>query len=362
MKLSIFLVATLVSSSAGTAEDETKPKQDSQQAIVVVGASGSPQYAKQFQSWADQWKSACTAGNVAVQIFAERSEPPLPANSSEDSEIQKETTVAPDPVDRSAPPELPENRPAEQTLQQLVEAIRTASQTPSLEPLWIVLLGHGTYDGRSARFNLPGPDISAAQLAEACQNAQRPLIIINCSSCSAPFINALSGPERIVVTATKSGSESQYSRFGQHFANAIGSLEADLNQDGQTSVREAWLVAAASTQAFYESEGRLATEHSLLDDNGDQAGSASSSFENGRVKENLKQPEKVDGKLAGRSHLIRSPEEQRLTADQRKQRDDLETRLESLRSQKNNLSEQEYLNQLEKLLIPLAKLYADAAD
>ena len=46
----------------------------------------------------------------------------------------------------------------------------------SHEPLWIVLIGHGTYDGREAKFNLRGPDVTdleLSRLADAHQGTGR---------------------------------------------------------------------------------------------------------------------------------------------------------------------------------------------
>lgn len=300
-----------------------------QQVIVVVGAAGTSEYADEFASWAEQWKVAAKAGQASIQVLG------LSKQAAEGDSVALRD--------------------------QLLQAVAVAGHKKSDEPLWLVLIGHGTYDGRTARFNLPGPDVSSLQLADALANSQRPLAIVNCSSCSAPFINALSGADRVVISATKSGQESQYSRFGKYMARAVSSTDADLDRDGQTSLREAWLVAASDTAEFYESEGRLATEHALLDDNGDQAGSATTTYQDGRLRENLKEPEKVDGQVAAKWHLVRSPEEQLLTSEQRQQRDKLETKLEELRKRKATLSDVQYFDQLEGIMLPLAKLYQSAS-
>lgn len=306
-----------------------------QQLVVVVGAGGTEEYAAEFRQWAQQWQESAKSGDVAVQVLG--------------SGQQSDADTVADSSDSTVP--------SLALREQFLKTVSQAAQIDSDEPLWLVLIGHGTYDGRTARFNLPGPDLSSEQLADAVGGAKRPLAIINCSSCSAPFINALSGPGRVIVTATKSGSESQFCRFGRYMASAIFSEDADLDRDGQTSLREAWLVATSGTEMFYESDGRLATEHSLLDDNGDQAGTSVASYKDGRLRNDLKEPEKVDGKIAASWHLIRSAEEQLLTSKQRKQRAELEAKLEQLRKRKSDLSEIEYLDQLEQLLLPLAKLY-----
>ena len=239
----------------------------------------------------------------------------------------------------------------------LTEAIASAGKEKTTEPLWIVFIGHGTFDGRTASWNLTGKDLSAEQLAEACDAIDRPLAVVVCASCASPFINAMSGPNRVIISATKDGSQIQYSRFGDAMSLAISTLDADINRDGQTSLLEAWLFASRRTAEFYRIEGRLASEHSLLDDSGDAKGVRSELFEGDQIAATVKNPDEIDGQLATRWHLVRSEEERRLSPEQRKTRDDLEAQIKELRKKKNDLSEVEYLQQLETLLIPLARLY-----
>jgi hypothetical protein len=212
----------------------------------------------------------------------------------------------------SEPAAAPASSSEETDVAELLNAIETLSSSKSSEPLWLVYIGHGTFDGRTASWNLQGPDITAEQLATTCQNLQRPLATVICSSCSAPFINTLSGPDRIVVTATKDGNQIQYSRFGDAMSTAISTLEADINRDGQTSLLEAWLFASRRTAEFYKTEGRLATEHSLIDDNGDGKGVRSELYVGDRVAENAENPELIDGRNAARWHFVRSDDERRL--------------------------------------------------
>ena len=300
-----------------------------QQLILVIGAPGTEDYREAFSTWAARWKDAATRGNADCNVIGL------------DAPVESDTPTAPQMSD----------------LQKLLDAIAAAAREKSDEPLWIVFLGHGTFDGRTASWNLNGPDITAEQLAERCQNLQRPLAVVACASCTAPFVNALSGENRVVVTATRDGNQIQYSRFGDAMSQAIGSLDADIDRDGQTSLMEAWLFASRRTAEFYKLDGRLATEHSLLDDNGDGQGVRSEIFDGDRVAENIQNPDQVDGRLATRWHLLRSDEEQKLTSEQRALRDQLEAEIELLRRKKNELPEAEYLSQLEQLLLPLAKLY-----
>lgn len=295
---------------------------DRQRVIVLVGAAGTDEYRSTFADWTDQWKSAAESGEADLLVVGQ---------------------------DESA-----------SDLELLQQHVAEAVAVKTAEPLWLVLIGHGTYDGREARFNLRGKDLSASAAAKLLNGSQRPVAVINCTSCSAPFINALSGDNRIVITGTKDGNEIQFTRFGGYIAEAVGKLDADIDRDGQTSLLEAWLYAARRTEEYYESDGRLATEHSLLDDTGDGKGTRFESFEGVRLKKNIKNRDSLDGKLARRWHLVRSEAEKSLTPEQRATRDELEENLEILRERREELSENDYLRQLEKILLPLAKLYEEA--
>jgi hypothetical protein len=293
--------------------------------IVVVGAAGTEDYGAEFRQWAETWRSA--AGAASAEFLAVGLEPQ--AGSSEPATADKEN------------------------LRQLV-ATQAGRQLSA--PLWIVLLGHGTFDGKTARFNLRGPDFSAAELAEWCAAVRRPLAVINCSSASAPFVNALAGEGRIVIAATRSGAELNYCRFGRYLAEALCDRRADLDKDEQVSLLEAFIAAAAGVATFYEHEGRLATEHAILDDNGDGLGTPGAWFRGVRAIRAAREGAPLDGPRAHQLHLIRSPGEQQLPADVRARRDALELDIVKLRAQKSSMAEDTYYDALEKLLIEFARL------
>ena len=117
------------------------------------------------------------------------------------------------------------------------------------------------------------------------------------------------------------------------------------------------LYASRRTAEFYKSEGRLATEHSLLDDNGDGKGSRAELFEGDEPAKNIESPAEVDGALARRIQFVRSPEEQALTADERVLRDALEARIHALQLRRAAIDEDSYFQQMEELLLPLSRLY-----
>lgn len=299
------------------------PAPDTPTLILVRGAGGEPQY------------ETNTLHQVALwQATAERAEAHTLAVGTD-----------------SAAPDAPTDR---DQLQQILEA----QPRDGNSPLWLILIGHGTFDGNIARFNLRGPDVSATELAQWLEPIQRPLVVINTASASAPFIHALSGPNRIIVTATRSGNELNYTRFGRFLAEALANPDSDFDRDGQTSLLEAFLAASALVRDFYVTEGRLATEHALLDDNGDGKGTPADWFRGVRARKQPNEDAAVDGARAHQVHLVLSPEELQLSPDARARRDALELQVFELRNRKADFNDEEsYLQQLESLLLQIARVY-----
>jgi hypothetical protein len=297
--------------------------------ILVVGAPGESDYATNFTHQATLWQKACAQADChPITIGLETS---APANV---------------PAKISVPDDLTQ-------LKQTLEA----EPREGLGPLWLVLIGHGTFDGKEARFNLRGPDVSATDLALWLKPFHRPLAVIDTASASAPFLNKLAGTNRVLIASTRSGYEQNFSRFGQYFAETITSPEADLDKDGQVSLLEAFLTASRKTTEFYKTEGRLATEHALIDDNGDGLGTPADWFRGLRAVKSPKEHASLDGLLASQIHLVPSSDERQLSPAQRNQRDSLERAVLKLRERKAQLPEDDYYRQLEQLLLPLARFY-----
>jgi hypothetical protein len=290
-----------------------------QEVIVVVGAEGEPQFAPQFRQWAERWSAAATKGQA------------------------KCTTIG---LESAAKPD-----------RALLQEALAAQTEATNEPLWIVLIGHGTFDGKTARFNMRGEDFSPADLSAWLKPLQRPVAIVNCASASGPFLTELAAPQRVVVTAAKSGHEYNFARFGDHISQAITDPSADLDKDEQVSLLEAYLVAAAKVREFYTSESRLATEHALLDDNGDRLGTPADWFSGLRATKSAKAGASLDGALARTFILVRSGREEVLPADSRAKRDELEQKLAELRAKKGSLPEADYFAELEPILVELSRLY-----
>lgn len=314
------------SSSDARTDLEVRPTSSARPTVLVVqGASGTHEYGEQFSTWAKRWEQAATRGQADFDQIGR-------------------AKLNGDETDKSL----------------LHAKMRELATSTSTAPVWLVLIGHGTYDGRAARFNLRGPDVAAAELSSWLEGCNRPVAIINCTSSSGPFLRKVSATNRVVVTATKTGSESNFARFGDHISAAIGDASADVDQDGQTSLLEAWITAARKTQEFYDTEGRLATEHSLLDDNGDGLAVRADWFRGVRMTGKPAGDlagKVVDGLRAHQWHLIPSDEERSLSPEVRQKRDALELAVFKLRDQKATLPENEYFKRLEQLLVELAELY-----
>ncbi len=286
--------------------------------IFVAGAPGEDIYASNLVRQAALWSNVCAqAGADFVTVG-------LATNAAPDREVLRDTLAA---QTRTGP-----------------------------EPLWLVLAGHGSFDDHTARFNLRGPDLTPAELAGWLVPFERPLVLVHAFSASAPFLPALTGTNRVVVTATRSGHEVNYSRFGDHLAAVLADPAADLDRDGQTSLLEAFLAAAARVAEFYKTEGRLATEHALIEDNGDGRGTPADWFRGVRAVKRPAAGAWPDGTRAHQIHLLPGAAERALSPETRARRDALEREVFRLREHKTGRPEAEYYRDLERLLLELAEL------
>lgn len=315
----MLLALVWASVSAGVCLASPQTRTNVSTILLVLGAAGEEEFGSNFVRQARLWETACRQAGVKCTQIGLSTNPPV----SDRDLLMEELAAAP---------------------------------TEGPTPLWLVLIGHGTFDGKEARFNLRGPDLTAADLAEWLQPFRRPVVVINTAPASAPFINRLSASNRVVVTATRSGHELNFTRFGQYLAQAIADPQGDLDHDGQTSLLEAFLSAAARVAEFYKTEGRIATEHALIDDNGDGLGTPADWFRGLRA---TKKPQQgaLDGARAHQIHLVLSPAEQALPAEVRARRDALELQVTRLRETKSSLPEEDYYRKLESLLLELARLH-----
>jgi hypothetical protein len=222
-----------------------------------------------------------------------------------------------------------------------------ASQAGEDDTVLIVLFGHGTFDGKVAKFNLPGPDMTPAEFAPLLAKLRsKRVVFVNTASASGPFVEALSGPGRVILTATRTGAEKFATLFGGPFVDAFSTEAADTDRNGRVSILEAFEYARKQVAAEYQRNGLLQTEHALLDDNGDKEGSMEVG---GQAR---------DGQIAATVSLGSTRAEAAPATEQLRtlyaERQTLERRIESLKLLKGSMDPDKYSAELEKLATELA--------
>ena len=281
-------------------------------ALIINGAGGEPEYAKQFEQWSKD----------LTKVLSER--------FGFDSKQIKVLT---------------EKQATAEEVKRTFAALKTELAANNV--LFVFLIGHGSFDGKESKFNLVGPDLAASEynvLLSALPT--RRIVVFNMSSASGEFIKSLAAKGRIVVTATRNGQETNATRFTGFFIAALNATDADTDQDGHTSVLEAFAYATRLTDDFYKRAGRLTTEHAMLDDNGDGVGH--------------EKVEAGDGLLARATYLdslsVDEAAASAATGRLLTERARLEGEIEQLIGRKASMQEIEYEAALERLFIELAKI------
>lgn len=213
----------------------------------------------------------------------------------------------------------------------------------------VVLLGHGSAQEPGGRFNILGPDLGPVDFEAHLQLLEgRRIGFVNTTSASAGFLE-LAAPGRVVITATASLREREEPRFGEFFVEAFAAGAADLDKDERVSLAEAFEYASREVARFYQDSGRMQPEHALLDDNGDAEGARAplADAEDGQFARQLALGADVSSPLAAD---VDDPVLRRLLA----QRATLQIALDELRARKPSLGEDDYLGQLEELLVRIA--------
>ena len=290
---------------------------------VIVGLSGDPEHATLFQRWAST----------------------LVDTASGRMGLPKEHVIF-----LTERPEDDANRATgKSTKADVGRAFGALAQTAKQDDVvFVVLIGHGTFDGKVAKFNLPGPDMTPADFAPLLKGLKvRQVVFVNTASSSGPFLAELSAPGRTIVTATRSGAERFATLFGGYFVDAFASDSADADKNRRISVLEAFDAARLGVARAYEQAGTMITEHPLLDDSGDKQGSADPKPDgkNGRIAAVLSL-----GAVAGREALPEDPKLRGLYEERR----ELERRVEGLKLMKTGMEPARYASELEKLLTALA--------
>ncbi len=285
---------------------------------VIVGLAGAPEHAELFQRWAGTLVDASKKlGAEEVIYLAEKPE----------ADAKRAT--------------------GKSTKDEIVKAFEKLKAAGEEDIVFIVLIGHGTFDGRVAKFNLPGPDLTPADFAPLMKGLKsRHVVFVNTASASGPFVEALAGSGRTIVTATRNGSERFATLFGGYFVDAFAGTDADMDKNRRVSVLEAFGYAKREVATAYEREGIMLTEHPLLNDSGGEGDpNPAPDGKQGRVAAVLSL-----GSTASSDPLPTDPKLRALYL----QRRDLERRLEALKLLKESMPADRYASELEKLATELA--------
>ena len=223
-----------------------------------------------------------------------------------------------------------------------------AKEAKADDSVILMLIGHGSFDEFDYKFNLPGPDLSATELAGLLDKIPAHQLIVNMTSASGGSIAALEKPKRVVITATKTGTEKNATVFPRYWIEGLRDPAADSDKNDIVTALEVFRYAEEKTAKFYETQKRLSTEHALIEDAGKGEGVKAPSAENG------------EGLTAGRFAILhlgatavqsRDPAKLALL----KQKEELEAQIDDLKYRKASMAVQEYRGQLQQLLIQLAQ-------
>lgn len=236
-------VCLLVLFSAGTAHAQGFPRRH---ALLISGLGGTPEYRDTFHSFLFETRKVL----VDKYRFSEEDIIALADTRNPDEDFIDDISSA-------------ENIRA--ACAALLEKVKDT------DDVYIVLFGHGSFDGKNAMLNIPQQDLKDSEYAALVEsiNARR-IVFVNTTSCSGPFIDFLSGPNHIVITATRTGTERNETVFPRFFIEALKTDVADRDKNGDLSVLEIFQYASEKTARFYQDDNHLETEHPLLEDTGDK--------------------------------------------------------------------------------------------
>ena len=291
---------------------------------VIVGLPGDPEHGELFSKWADSLVQTAT-GRLGIPR-------------------DRIIYLVPD-AGKPAAGISPTGRSTRESIVQAFETLGARAKKDDV--VFVMLIGHGTFDGRTAKFNVPGPDMAPGDFAPLLKRIEAKVIFVNAASSSGPFVAELSGPGRTIVTATRTGNERFATLFGGYFVDALAGDAADVDKNRRVSILEAFDHARREVARAYERAGIMVTEHALLDDSGDREGSMdpNATGKDGRIAAMLSLGAATSGDPLPADPRLRSLHEQRR---------DLERRVDALKLLKGSIDAAQYSAALEKLLTELA--------
>ena len=308
----VFLLVAIATPLAATAETRW--------AVIISGASGGEKYAEQMATWRTDLRSAL------VDRYGFKAEH-VKLLVDEAAKAGDRATTA--------------------SVRSLFAEIKKSGSKEDF--VLIVLLGHGTYDGDVAKFNLVGPDMTAKDWTDVLAGVQGRVTVVNTTEASFPFLEALSSKGRVVITATHSAAQKYATVFPEYFVKAMKEASTDLDKNGRTSIFEVFASASASVKQHFEQRGQLLTEHALIDDNGDGKGRQAAD-------------EGPDGGLARIAFLdaeVVADNTNPELASLIKRRRALEAQAEEHKQLKGVMPDAEWNAQFEKLMLELAQVSAE---
>jgi hypothetical protein len=225
---------------------------------------------------------------------------------------------------------------------------RIAKEATPDDALVVTLIGHGSFDGTDYKFNLSGPDITGVELASLLDRFPGRQLVANLTSASGAALEVLRKPNRVVVTATKSGTEKNATIFARYWVEALRDPAADTDKNESITALEAYRYADQKTVAYYETQKRLATEHALIEDTGKSEGVRAPAPDNGQ---GLAASAFAVLRIGQSSAAAATPEKRALLA----KKEQLENQIDKLKYEKAAMPSEEYRKQLTALLLELAK-------
>ncbi len=289
--------------------------QGTRHAVLVQGASGEPQYATLHRGWLDR-----LAGVLRDELRFDESSLTVLAERAAEGE--------------------------ERATADAVRAVlgRLAGAAGPDDLVFVMMIGHGSGVGADAKFNLVGPDLTAAEWKALLDPIQARLVVVDATSASFGFLETLAAPGRVVITATNSPAQRYHTVFPDAFIDALTAKAADQDQNDRISMLEAFTFASRLVAQHYEQAGTLATEHAALDDTGGGAGrKAGEEGEDGAVAEATY----LDTVAAPTSA---DPEVQKLLLRQQA----LTGELDALKRRRPTMTSEEYEREFERLATELA--------
>lgn len=289
-------------------------------ALIVTGAHGEATYAEQYA----QWRQSAVTALLEKLAFGESNVTAL----FEGGDAAHAATA--------------------DGVRQSLGALR--AKLTADDVLIVLLIGHGSFDGAEAKFNLVGPDLTSSEWAGLLKPIAARMVVVNSTAASFPFLERLAGARRIVITATDAVAQRFDTVFPEYFIRALTDGAADIDKNGRVSVWEAFSAASLGVRRYYTQRGQLATERALIDDDGDGIGrEAGADGKDGSAASRLYFDPEVAGAAPTDEELLRLL--QKRTA--------LQIEADELKMRRQLMTPEEYQGEFERVMLALARVSRD---